>query len=267
MITMKTLIEKAKHAHDSAPRGVVVAQSIPILYFGDYDAFQGSDLRVVTVGLNPGPNAFPEEDPWYKFPAHEESYQRAWNQYFKRCPKETRPRRDRELPRKLWEEWFTSLDNVLHGFDASFYFGDGKNTALHTDLLSPVATNPAWSHLHKSDQVSLMNLGIPLWHDLIVFLKPRIVLISVAERYRQEIVFDVVQGWRKSSFSVKEKRDGILRREPYDVLHSVVRITSDYHTHLLFGRAANTPFGTLSNDGKKRIGKELKNRLTNWQDS
>jgi hypothetical protein len=253
MQTMRSLIERAKDAYKSAPGSVKVSPSIPILYFGDYEAFRKSDRRIVTVGLNPGAIGFPENDPWQKFPAYNKSnsYQKAWNQYFQI-----------ERPK---EQWFSDLDCMLHGFDASFYNGQ-TNTALHTDLLSPVATAKPWSKLTSSVKKELSEKGMHLWHDLISFLEPHIILISVAEQHLQKISFGLVQE-QQTVFVLNETKDGQRRHRPYVVLHSVWRLSGSYETDVLFGQAAQTPFGTLPNEVKKRIGKVLKktNALRNWK--
>ena len=41
---------------------------MPILYFGDREAYEGSPLRIVTAGLNPSLAEFPSESPWLRFP-------------------------------------------------------------------------------------------------------------------------------------------------------------------------------------------------------
>jgi hypothetical protein len=240
---MQSLIAKAKRAHASAPRAVF--PSIPILYFGDCDAFRRSKTRIVTVGLNPSKKEFPS-DPFQRFPAFKSSYQVAWNKYFQNSP----------------YDWFSTFSHLLEGFDASFY-GDRQHTALHTDLFSPVATDPTWSKLSQSDRESLGTIGIPLWHDLIRYLKPHILLISIADRHKKEIEFSLVQNW-KQVFRATKKKDGTPRREPYDVMHSVVRISDNFNADILFGQAAQKPFATLSNCDKAQIGKRLRNRLTNW---
>ena len=49
------LYERAKsQAH-------VVRPSIPILFFGDSEAYERSERRIITVGLNPSRLEFPEE--------------------------------------------------------------------------------------------------------------------------------------------------------------------------------------------------------------
>ena len=45
-----------------------VDPSVPVLLFGDADAYFGSPLRVVTVGLNPSSREFPASDPFERFP-------------------------------------------------------------------------------------------------------------------------------------------------------------------------------------------------------
>jgi hypothetical protein len=246
---MQSLVQKAKKAHASARPSIAVSPSIPILYFGDCDAFRRSKTRILTVGLNPSLREFPSDDPFLRFPAYKSSYQTALNRYFHNCP---------------YRKWFSTFDHLLEGFDASFYGnGEKKNTALHTDLLTPVATRETWSKLPKSERQLLQGDGIPLWHDLIANLKPHILLISIADRHRTDIQFHPIQDWRRV-LSVTSKKDGEPRQEPYHLLHSVVRISEDFSADVLFGRAAQTPFGALSNDDKKKIGKRLKNRLTNW---
>lgn len=239
---MQSLIEKAKEAFDSAPSEVKVYPSIPILYFGNYDAFSQSKTRIVTVGLNPSRNEFPNNNPFERFPAYELSYQEAWNKYF-------------HFQNRPYKEWFSTYDKLLEGFEASFY-GNKQNTALHTDLFSPVATDPTWSGLEEKNKNELGKLGRPLWRELIKFFKPHIILISIAEKYCENITFEFVQRW-KIILTVP-------RSKPYVFKHAIIKISGDFKTDLLFGQAAQKPFGTLSNEIKETIGKKLQNKLTNW---
>ena len=48
----------------------------------------------------------------------------------------------------------------------SYYLGEAS-TALHTDICSPVATDPTWSRLSESDRTTLEADGGPLWHALL----------------------------------------------------------------------------------------------------
>jgi hypothetical protein len=244
---MQSLTEQAKLAHASAPASVRMEPSIPILYFGDYNAYRCSKLRIVTVGKNPSWNEFPSHEPFRRFPAAARSDQEAWNRYFAVDP---------------YKGWFSTYDQLLTGFDASFY-GTAKNTAIHTDLLSPIATNPTWSGLAKTDQAALEKLGIPLWHDLIEHLKPHILLISVANEHKIKIKFNSVQAWR-TVFSVAETQYGQPRKTPYEISHSVMQISDGFQADVLFGTGKQKPFDTLANLEKRKIGEVLKNKLTNW---
>ena len=240
---MQALIKSAIVAHEKA-KDVRVEPSIPILYFGNYDAYRNSDdHRIITVGLNPGSAAFPEGNRFAKFPAFEESksHKKAWDGYFDICKRDD-------------ETWFRNLDCILHGFNASFYSGS-KNTALHTDILSPVATQDSWSDLGTRQQEQLAKDGTQLWNELVEFLEPQIILISVAKRYRERIAFEFVKEW--------ETVYTVPRTNPYVFEHAVIKV-GRADVDVLFGRAAQVPFGTLSADIKKTIGKSVKNKLTNW---
>ena len=135
MNAIQSLIRTAEAAFSFA-EGLRVERSLPLLYFGDYYAFRKSNLRVVTVGLNPGPPAFCKDRNTVYVERFQKAlpYQDAWNLWF-----------DREEDR-----WFKNLDHVLHGFCASFYRDTGfASVAIHTDLLSPVATEKPWSELKQ----------------------------------------------------------------------------------------------------------------------
>ena len=108
-----------------------VRPAIPILFFGDLDAYAGSPQRVLTVGLNPSRTEFPPEDPFQRFPLAEYSrsedqqrYLDALSAYFATNP---------------YSKWFRSFEPLLNGMSASYY-DHQTSTALHTDICSPVAT-------------------------------------------------------------------------------------------------------------------------------
>jgi hypothetical protein len=239
---MQTLIDKAWMAYQSAPIEVRYEPSIPNLYLGDYEAFRGSELRIVTVGLNPGPYSGT-----YNAYKTTQSDEEAWNQYFVGEPK----------------RWFTCLECVLGGFDASFY-GKRPNTALHTDMLSPVSTKPRWSKLEKRHRKELEKLGVPLWHKLIEHLRPHILLLSVAEKCKRKIEFPVVQDWR-TRLTFTETKSHECRNKPYELSHAVMRLSDDFKADVVFGPAAQKPFALLCNRDKARIGEELRGQLENWR--
>src|SRR5260370_30230937 len=45
----------------------LVKPSIPILFFGDSDRYLSSELKVITLGLNPSKAEFPEKDSFCRF--------------------------------------------------------------------------------------------------------------------------------------------------------------------------------------------------------
>src|SRR5438045_443329 len=51
-----------------AAHSYLVRPSIPILFFGDSERYQTSRARVLTVGLNPSHEEFPEKAPYARFP-------------------------------------------------------------------------------------------------------------------------------------------------------------------------------------------------------
>lgn len=51
-----------------APKTATVRPSMPILYFGDRNAYAASPFRILTVGLNPSLAEFPTDTPWRRFP-------------------------------------------------------------------------------------------------------------------------------------------------------------------------------------------------------
>ncbi len=242
---MLSLITQAFNAHAQAPAGIRVTPSIPILYFGDYPAYARSPLRIITVGLNPSNAEFPADDPFSRFPdaripsSGSERALSALNSYFKINP--------------YWR-WFSGLEPLLEGFDASFKTGR-RNTTLHTDLLSPVATDPTWSGLSEEDSKSLSSAGVPLWHALVTHLRPHIVLISVAEKHLERIKFDMTEWTPVHAF----------RSTPSHTIHrAAMRVAPDWKTDFLFGQAKQTPFGGFLHAEKRDLAGNVKGKLTNW---
>jgi hypothetical protein len=227
----------------------LVRPSMPILFFGDSEAYQHSERRVVTVGLNPSRWEFPGSQPFVRFPAAESlqeaagsaascgRYLEALNRYFCVHP---------------YSAWFGTFEPLLQGFRCSFYPGS-QNTALHTDLCSPLATQPTWSRLSNEQRAGLEKDGVELWHRLITHLRPQVILISVAAQHLAKNRSTPVSDW----CSVYR----LERNKPYEFLHRLLRIDSGAQAHLIFGRAAQKPFGTVSHADKLKIGRHLAMRL------
>ena len=240
---MESLVEEAWRIYDeSADLACIVRPSCPILYFGDKESFDRSALRVITVGLNASSAEFPVDNPFNRFPSARtlfprilddnslcEHYLAALNNYFRCDP--------------LWR-WFSSFEPLLNGMGASYRAGH-PNTAIHTDLCTPLATAPTWSKL-THERRGLEEAGVKLWLRLVRHLEPDVVLISVARAHLAKLDFPPVTEWA-TLYTVE-------RANPYRVEIQEFEITPGKRTPFVFGRAAITPFGLVRNADKRKIG-------------
>jgi hypothetical protein len=244
---MRQLARQAwDHHQRSAAFPYVVQPSMPILFFGDSDAYKNSERRIVTVALNPSRREFPADDPFLRFPAAEhlpkrrsasfyDRYFMALNEYFRTEP----------------YSWFDTFKPLLAGFRSSFDSAF-ENRTLHTDLCSPLATNPTWDPLPGEARARLEQDGVGLWHRLVEQLAPQVILISVAEAHLSKIQFAPLSDW-----CIIHR---VERSHPYEFRHRLLYVGSR-ETHLVFGRAAQKPFGTVSNAKNFEIGQLLGERL------
>ncbi len=138
---------------------------------------------------------------------------------------------------------------VLRGLDAS-YQADMTNTALHTDLCSPVATDPTWSGLTRHDHAQLA-AGYELWHELVYVLRPHVMLMSVAERHLDKVTFTATSPWTPIC--------EVDRARPYEF--RARRVLTPEPSLLVWGRAAQLPFGSVSNLEKQAAGAAIKEHL------
>ena len=190
------------------------------LFFGDLHAYQGL-------------HEFPADQPFRRFPLIE-------------------PSRDPEIPLLRRDvRWFNAFEPLLNGMGASYYEGSAS-TALHTDICSPVATNPTWSRLDVADQAALETDGGPLWHMLLQTLQPQIVALSVAKAHLQRIEFSPLTEWR-IIHAFKRTGNGALRSRPYQVRTRWYEVGAA-RTLFVFGEAAQKPFGLLPDTQKQKAG-------------
>ena len=220
-----------------------VSPALPILFFGDLEAYVNSRPRVLTVGLNPSRNEFPQGDPFQRFPLAEDAaaadrqrYLDALSAYFR-----TRP----------YAQWFNSFEPLLNGMGASYYHGRAA-TVLHTDICSPIATDPTWSQLGEADRRVLVNDGRTLWHELLVALQPNVVLLSLAKSHLDHIWFDPLGQWEPvHTFNLKA--DGASRKHPYRVFGRW-HLVGDEPALVVFCPANQTPLGSISTAQKRELG-------------
>jgi hypothetical protein len=242
---------------ETAKQPFLVRPSIPVLFFGDSNRYLSSEIRVITVGLNPSKAEFPREDRFRRFRRAEsvypgilggvkrDAYVQSLNRYFRECP----------------YDWFDCHADLLAGLDCSYY-DNASNVALHTDICSPLATDPTWSKLATDPtwkkvtpeiRRRFTESGTKLWHSLVEWLSPHVLVVSVARKY--------VCGIRFRQVLAAEVLYTVPRKNPYRVEISKLRIADEKDAYLVFGQAAQTPFGTVSRTDRREIGVALRRRL------
>lgn len=241
MISEKLLSKTFQYFDDFKDRDIVVTPSLPILYFGNSSAYQKSALKILTVGKNPSNNEFRlkkgDSFSFARFPTWNENTRNlipTLNSYFQEKP---------------LKQWFSCFEPILNGMHASYYQGNHPNIALHTDICSPLATDPTWSRLARGTQSDLFKEGFEIWKELVEELQPDMMLVSVPRA-----LFSAVFGNAGQELvSFTEKKDGSTRK-PYVVeLHNYT-LKSGKKVKVIFGQAANRPFDTIHDQQKIKIG-------------
>jgi len=241
------LVAKAWRAFECSTVPPRVDPSIPVLFFGDLEAYCKSQLRVVTVGLNPSAKEFPklpDASPFHRFPLAEDitpderaRYIDALSAYFCSNP---------------YMGWFSAFEPMLCGMGASYYAGQ-PSTALHTDICSPVATDPTWNGLSRDEQESLKAKGVSLWHELLEALCPNVVAISIGKRHSSLI--DVKALSECKSIHVFDKgAGGHLWKRPIPVRVRWYEVCNK-PTLFVFIPAAQKPLAWLNNVQRCEAGK------------
>ena len=230
-----------------------VVPAVPILFFGDVDAYLESPLRAVTVGLNPSLFEFPSDEPFERFPLakgitaqDQDRYVESMSAYFVASP---------------YRRWFAAFEPLLNGMGTSYYPGKAS-AALHTDICSPVATDPTWSRLSDADRHVLEADGSPLWHDLLRALQPQVVVLSVASGYLSRIEFESLNEWH--DFLVFDRKaNGDPRKPPYAV-RARNYLIGDTPSLFIFCPASRSPVA-IGNDQKRELGATILETYTNAQ--
>lgn len=217
---------------------------MPVLFFGDCDAYLESPLGVVTVGLNPSLVEFPASRPFRRFPlaaataddGDHSSYVESLSAYFRSDP---------------YRKWFGSFEWLLNGMGASYYDGE-TSTVLHTDICSPVATDPTWRYLSEADRALLVAGGTPLWHELLEVLQPDVVVLSVARSHLARIMFEPLAPW-ELIHRFDYTGGGELRSRPYEA-DGCWYVVCGEPSLFVFCPAYQTPLGSITKNQRRELG-------------
>jgi hypothetical protein len=101
----------------------------------------------------------------------------------------------------------------------------------------------------------LLGPGRALWHDLVRVLRPHVLLISVARDHLGHILFESDVGWAELC---RVEREPPYQDHPYIVEHKQMRLEDGTPMLAVFGRAAEKPFGMVSQEDKRWIGSRVK---------
>ena len=238
---MGKLVADAWAEHEQAAGSCRVDPSIPILFFGDLEEYRRSELRVMTVGFHPSGREFPGDSPFERFPGgtgndSTQNYLNCLSSYFRVNP---------------YRGWFHQYDAVLDGAQASYYAGK-PSTALHTNFVSPIATNPTWGRLADPQREALLANGVPLWHRLLEHLKPHIVFLTISRELLAKIEFASRQSdWQ--SLAVSAHAEPGSRSRSYAIDFRWHEIASN-PSLFIFDPSSRIPFGLFNHQLKTRIG-------------
>lgn len=217
---------------------------LPIKWFGDKDAYLKSEIRIITVGLNPSDKEFRNKDEELssalRFPSYngtEPSLTIALNEYFEKRP---------------YDGWFKAFEHILKGLNASYYANSKMpNRALHTDFCSPWATIPTWSKLKSKEKKQLLEKGYEEWTQLVSELQPNIILFSIPQEYI-DVLFRGQEPNLEEFCCFTKTKDGKNRKLPVQI-----KYTTRNGSLLIFGRTRNVPLGSLGMEQKYDLGEKI----------
>lgn len=224
----------------------LVQPSLPILFFGNLSGYLKSKIRVLTVALNPSRWEFPEigGDRFSRFlgggdcAADSKRYLNVLSGYFVEKP---------------YRPWFDFFNQALSGMDGSYC--TGKNIALHTDICSCLPTDPTWSKLKYETRRQLAADGTPLWHDLLIILRPHVVIFSTARSWLDEIAFRPLSEWQViAMFDLTG--DGNPRKNPISIERRWYSV-ADAPTLFSYIPARQKPLAGLSHTQKVEAGRKI----------
>ena len=223
----------------------LVSPASPVLFFGDLPKYRTSSIRIATVALNPSREEFPKPAPFSRFPgadsSDDEVYLRALFAYFRTLP---------------YRSWFDCYEQALQGMGASYYDG-GSETALHTDVCSVLPTTPTWSGLSDYVQRCLVKDGVDLWHRLIEYIQPNILLWSTARKWLDGIEFRARTQWEQIAL-FDFTQHGVRRKHPVGLEARWYSLSTGSPFLVAYGPASEKPLARLSHAQKREAGRVVK---------
>jgi hypothetical protein len=240
-VELRDLIDKSRQALSEC-RKDVVPSSMPILFFGDLACYKASKgLKVVTVGLNPSRDEFPKGKRFSRFPLmrgwsrqrfNHDKYVQSLASYFEG---------------DYYRGYFDDFEDVLQAFGVSYRHRNGHGRALHTDFCSPFASRNLWGELSNAAQMKFKKRGVPLWQGVIKYLKPDVMLSTIA--FKKHLAPEIHGPWRKRTIRI-----GVQKYKVYWFNAGLSRIANI--EHVINGRLMmRRVLGNLSSDGRKQLGR------------
>ena len=242
MILSENLLKDTlEEFHNKKKLSYVIEKSLPILFFGDLGSFIKQQRKVITVGLNPSNIEFQSNQynsySYFRFPEYRNnigSLEISLSNYFKNDP---------------YRKWFsTGYEPILNGMNCTFYNKKSKEKVLHTDICSPLSTNPTWSKLSITQQNELRKNGFNLWKRLVFEIKPNLIILSTRKSYLDSLNPRLKQ----VLYTVYKTKDGKPRR-PFNLEHHQINILG-LDIDLVYGEPKNLPFGSVSTEDKIKMG-------------
>lgn len=229
----------------------VVDDAMPVPFFGDIRAYQASPIRVMTAAINPSDKEFPVKgqqrfDTGFAMTGPD-AFEAALSDYFRVNP---------------YTKWFSAFEKVLNGMDASF---GGKianinhrNTALHIDFCSPIATNPTWTTLSAVAKAKLEQSGKLICAKLIDLLRPNVVIASMGASKMRQFGSEhaINQSWDVLQ-TYKEKENGLPFRSSIFLRAKSMQTASGHQFIMAYGSGGILPFGNFSTARKLQAGRSI----------
>ena len=260
---LKDIYNLAKNIFDNVRNNEEInkyAVGYPILWFGNLQAYKASPLRILTVGINPSEDEYPNNT-FRRFPAWNElsveNYFNGLNEYFN----------------EEAYNWFTQLSNSINleaVWDCSYITDRCQNTALHVDFCTPIATNPTWSNgLPAKVQSYLQGIQTDYFQQLLAFLNPDIVFIGSrqCDDWQTQNVLELLisSEYKDNSPEISSLIEELttLKGEPHNSRGKLRCLKSQQGAFVITGQYRNRPFAVYAQERLRPIMAAIKKYYTN----